>query len=41
MQKVAREENVADILTKIVNSEVLENHVAEMEVHQDNEVRDG
>ena len=31
MQKVAGEENVADMQTKSVKAEVLEKHVAEME----------
>ena len=42
VQKVAGEQNVADILTKCVKSEVLEKHMAGWDsLHQDQKTRDG
>ena len=40
VQRVAGEENVAAFLTKNVQSEVLEEHLAEVGDHQDNKTRD-
>ena len=41
VQRVAREENVADILAKKAKSEVLEKHMAELRMNQSDTARHG